>query len=346
MASCMRMSLSSQPNRKNKYIGAAGRFFYAIMMYLLRVDKQMKRYAVVDIGTNSARLMIAHAKNGRIVADYKTLRLVRVGEGMVGEKRIVTAAMQRTAQALLEFIAASKEYGASEFLCFATSAVRDAQNSDDFLQFIKKQCGVDIDIVSGDKEALLGFAGSIEGSGGMFDIGGGSTEVMQGSLTDIAYKHSFDIGTVRCLQMFPSADEADPRAFEGAHRLAADSFLAVPRHVIYDYTGIGGTATALAAIDLGLKTYDAQRIQNHVLSLENAEEICTMLKSKTKAQRKELAGLEENKADVIVFGAILFVEFLKAVGATQARISDSDNQEGYLKFRLGLAAANLASAGI
>ena len=305
----------------------------------------MKRYAVVDIGTNSARLMIAHEKEGHIIADYKTLRLVRVGEGMVGEKRIVKAAMQRTAQALNDFIAISKDHGTSEFLCFATSAVRDAQNSGEFLDYIKRHCGVDIDIVSGDKEALLGFAGSIDGSGGMFDIGGGSTEVMQGSLEDIAYQHSFDIGTVRCLQMFPGADDADPIAYEGAHKWAAETFSAVPRQYIYDYTGIGGTATALAAIDLGLKVYDAKRIQNHVITLDKAEAICAMLKSKTKAQRKELIGLEENKADVIVFGAILFVEFLKAVGVAQSRISDSDNQEGYLKFRLGLAASNQASVG-
>lgn len=301
---------------------------------------------MVDIGTNSARLMIAHENESHIIADYKTLRLVRVGEGMVGEKRIMTAAMQRTSQALNEFIAISKDHGASDFFCFATSAVRDAQNSGEFLDYIKKNNGVDIDIVSGDKEALLGFAGSIDGSGGMFDIGGGSTEVMQGSLDDIAYQHSFDIGTVRCLQMFPGADEADPIAYEGARKWAAETFSAVPRQYSFGYTGIGGTATALAAIDLGLINYDTKRIQNHVITLDKAEEICAMLKSKTKAQRQELIGLEENKADVIVFGAILFVEFLKAAGAAQARISDSDNQEGYLKFRLGLAAANRAPVGI
>jgi exopolyphosphatase/guanosine-5'-triphosphate,3'-diphosphate pyrophosphatase len=299
-------------------------------------ERLMMYYAVVDIGTNSVRLMVAHIKGKRVIADYKTLRLVRVGEGMTKEREIATAAMIRAADALNEFLTISQSYRVDKLFCFATSAVRDAQNSAEFLSHVRGACGLEMDIISGEQEALLGFAGCIDDKGGMFDIGGGSTEVMLGSLKDISFQKSYDIGTVRCLQMFPGADEADPRAFFAAHELAAHTFAAVPKQDVFAYTGIGGTATALAAIDLGLRQYDARRIQGHVLSLEKAEAICAMLKSKTKAQRRQLMGLEENKADVIVFGAILFVEFLKAAGAAASAISDSDNLEGYLKFRLGL----------
>lgn len=295
----------------------------------------MKRYAVVDIGTNSARLMIAHrTKDGGVEADYKTLRLVRVGEGMTG--RILPAAMRRTAQALSEFVGISRHYDAhGRLFCFATSAVREAENSAEFAGYIRAECGLDIDVVSGKMEATLGFAGCIDGAGAMLDIGGGSTEVMTGSLDAVRYRRSFDIGTVRCLQLFPGADDADPRAFAAAHKLAAEAFSAVPREG-FAYTGIGGTATALAAIDLGLPQYDAARIQGHAISLGAATALCETLKAKTKAQRKSLIGLEDNKADVIVFGAILFLEFLKAVGGARITISDRDNQEGYLQYRLGL----------
>ncbi len=298
----------------------------------------MKRYAVVDIGTNSARLMIAHINDGQIIADYKTLRLIRMGEGMVGKREIVPAAMQRAKEALLDYLNISREYGVNkeDFFAFGTSAIRDAENRNTFVDYIKNECGIQIDIISGDREALLGFAGSIRGEGYMFDIGGGSTEVMQGSLTDVRFKNSFQIGTVRMLQMFPGGDVADPQAFLQAHAHAAKTFAGVPNIGNNICTGIGGTATALAMLDLGLIEYDAAHVQGHVVTLKRAEELCTMLKNKTTAQRRKIGGLPEKKADVIVFGAILFLEFMKAAGAQTVTVSDNDNQEGYLKFKLGL----------
>lgn len=298
----------------------------------------MKHYAVVDIGTNSARLMIAHINDGAIVADYKTLRLIRMGEGMVGKRELVPAAMARAKDALNEFLIISGDYGVNkeDFFAFGTSAIRDAENRDAFVDDIKKECGMSIDIISGDREALLGFAGCISGDGYMFDIGGGSTEVMQGSLTDVRFKNSFQIGTVRMLQMFPGGDDADPQAFKQAHAHAAKTFEGVPNIGQSVCTGIGGTATALAMLDLGLTEYSAEHVQGHAVTGERAQELCTMLKSKTAQQRKQINGLPEKKADVIVFGAILFVEFMKAAGAQAVTVSDSDNQEGYLKFKLSL----------
>ncbi len=295
------------------------------------------RYAVVDIGTNSARLMIARVDNGAVIAEYKTLRLIRVGEGMVERRIIVPAAMERTKQALNEFHKISKSHGALDaFYCFATSAVRDAENRYDFTDYIRRECGVEVDIISGDREAMLGFAGCIDGFGGMFDIGGGSTEVMTGTLDEPAYQHSFQIGTVRLLQMFPSADEADPKAFDSARAHIRSMLTNIPAVVGFTYTAIGGTATALAAIDLKLAEYDAERVHGRVLSLDAVREIECMLMSKTKEQRKRMNGLEEKKADVIVFGAMLCSEFMKAAGANSIVVSDSDNLEGYLKLTLGL----------
>ena len=290
--------------------------------------------AVVDLGTNSARLMIATADGGVVKSVYKTLRMVRIGEGMVETGCISEAAMQRTQDALAEFLDIAEQYGARDrFFCFATSAVREAENRQVFADRIKGRLGIDIDIISGDREAVLGFAGSVDGYGGMFDIGGGSTEVMAGRLGDIAFSRSFKIGTVRCLQMFPTADDADPDAFLKAHALAAKTFTGVPKADGFVYTGIGGSATALAALDLGLEEYAAERVQGHKISLKRAQELGTMLESKTKQQRKALIGLEEKRADVIVFGAIICLEFMKAAGADAIVVSDRDNQEGYLAMK-------------
>lgn len=295
----------------------------------------MKQYAVADIGTNSARLMIAHADKNKIIVEYKTIRYIRVGEGLF-DNTITKAAMRRTADAINDFLEICGQYNKDSFFCFATSAVRDAKNSEEFTKFIRSECGITIDIISGKKEALLGFLGCIDGQGGMFDIGGGSTEVMTGSIGDITFKKSYSIGTVRCHQLFPGGDSADKNAFDSAHRLALDTFKDVPTMQGFIYTAIGGTPTALAAIDLGLKKYDAKLIHGYVISREKAQSLCDMLKSKTKQQRMELMGLEDKKADVIVFGAILLLEFMKASKADCITVSDSDNLEGYLKLKLGL----------
>lgn len=297
----------------------------------------MTYYAVVDLGTNSARLMIAHLESGSVHSDFKTLRMVRIGEGMVSERRIIPAAMERTAHALNEFKEIAQRYDVgNHFFCFGTSAVREASNRDEFVRYIQTECGVSIDVISGEKEASLGFAGSVEGYGGMFDIGGGSTEVMFGSLQDVWFQRSFQIGTVRSHAMFPGADDAQPAAFAAAHRHMETMFSAIPDPGEIVFTGIGGSATALAAIDMKLEQYDAQRVQGYVMTLERVQELCHRLEGMTKEQRKTLIGLEEKRADVIVFGAIIMLEFMEAVGATYITVSDRDNQEGYLSLKLGL----------
>lgn len=294
----------------------------------------MNTYAVIDIGTNSVRLMIADALGNNIKTRMKTLRMVRVGEGMTSSRRIADAAFDRAKRAISDFVDIATAHDTQTLFCFATSAVRDAVNKDDFVQYIKSNCGVEIEIISGDREADLGFAGCIAGYGGMFDIGGGSTEVMVGSPQDVAFKHSFQLGTVRSLQMFPTADEADTQAYEQAHRMARNTLLGIPHADGFTYVGIGGTATALAAIDLELKEYDPAKVQGHTISIARAEELCAMLESKTKLQRKEIVGLEDMRADVIVFGAIIMLEFMRAAHADAIEVSDRDNLEGFLAMKL------------
>lgn len=294
----------------------------------------MTKYAVVDLGTNSARLMIASVKSNNVISLYKTLRTIRIGEGMTEHQSITNAAMKRTADTINEYLELSQE--CDKFYCFATSAVRDALNKTDFLDYIESHCGVYVDIVSGEDEAVLGFAGSVGSHGGIFDIGGGSTEVMTGSLSDIRFKTSFNIGAVRLLQMFPTADNADLEAYENAHKLAAKTFNNVPDADDFTYVGIGGTATALAAIDLELAEYNTDLVQGHTITLKKVHELCNMLKSMTKEQRRTIIGLQQNRADVIVIGAIIMLEFLKATNSSKVIISDRDNQEGYLLKKLGL----------
>lgn len=296
------------------------------------------KYAVVDLGTNSARLMVAHIENGRAVSEYKTLRMIRLGEGMVEKKKITDGAMIRTRDTLIEYLNMCRQYNdLGGFYCFATSAVREAENKADLVDFIRKECGVVIDIISGEMEAMLGFSGCVTGFGGMFDIGGGSTEVMFGTLDNIEYRHSFKIGTVRLLQLFPGADFADPDSLLQAHKYAENVLKEIPDTGSVIFTGIGGSATALAAIDLELKEYSSEKVQGHIISYKRADDICRMLESKTKEERAKLIGLEEKRADVIVFGAVIMLEFMKKTGSDEIIVSDRDNQESYLEMKFNVS---------
>ena len=214
--------------------------------------------------------------------------------------------------------------------------MREASNREEFLRFIRRECGVQVDVITGEAEASLGFAGCVEGYGGMIDIGGGSTEVMFGSVDDVWFQHSFPIGSVRSHGLFPGADDAKPEAFVAAHQHAEEVFAAIPDPGGLVFTGIGGTATALAAIDLKLNEYVPEKVQGHNIALARMQELCRMLEGMTKEQRKTIVGLEEMRADVIVFGCIIMLEFMKAVGAGRIAVSDRDNQEGYLSLKLGL----------
>ena len=298
-----------------------------------------KRYAVVDIGTNSVRLMIAEETGGNIKAVLKTLNTVRTGEGVALTGSMTEGAMQRTVDALCGYKQTAILCGAEQIWFFATSAVREAQNREELLRRVYERCGIAIDVISGEEEARIGFLGAA-GTGerrGIIDIGGGSTEVICGRDETLDYVKSFKVGTVRALSLYPQANETGD--FDAARSWVQKTiaelagrkeFAGVP------FIGIGGTATALAAIALELKTYVSQKVQGYVLTADKLADIFAMLSGMTVEQRKSVIGLEPMRADVIAFGCAILQSFMSVIGISEIEVSDRDNQEGYLMKKLGL----------
>lgn len=285
----------------------------------------MNRF-VIDIGTNSVRMMKARIDGGRINVIYKTLRTVRTGEGIHSTGRLSEAAMHRTLDALREYVEMTE---GAPIDCFATSAVRDAANREDFIRLVKAETGLHVQVLSGEEEARVGFMGAIgkRGTGAVIDIGGGSSEVICGREGLINYKHSFDIGCVRGKDHFTGDFTSDDvKAWAG--KVLND--YGVPDLSGQQVYGIGGTATSLAAIALKMEIYDRTKVQGYILGRQDIAELERLLYAMTLEERKALPGLEEKRADIILFGVSILGAIMDAGRANQITVSDMDNLEGFL----------------
>jgi len=298
----------------------------------------MKRYAVVDIGTNSVRLMIAEAEGGQVRAVRKALNTVRIGEGIGVDSGISPAAMTRAIDALCQYKEEALRAKAEEIYFFATSAVREAANREEFTYMAEKALGLPLDIISGDEEAKTGFIGAV-GAGnrrGLIDIGGGSTEIMFGRNEDLEYVKSFKVGVVRALSLYPDSEHDGGSSYEKLRTRVREEVrdLSGRGFGAEKFVGIGGTATALASIALGLTVYDSDRVQGYSLTVDKLDEIFVLLTSVSLGHRRHVTGLDAKRADVIVFGCCILQEFISVIGIDSIEASDRDNLEGYLLRKL------------
>lgn len=280
------------------------------------------KFAVIDIGTNSVRLLLAVSDGSKIQRISKEHDTVRLGEGMGPERILTDAAMKRTCDAVERYAKKGLEF-ADKVYCFATSAVRDAKNKAEFAAMLKN-IGVELEIIPGEEEALLGFA-AVSGRGGMLDIGGGSTEIAFGEGTP-EYMHSFNVGCVRGYDLF-GEDSLSVRKW------AADIFGDIS-FLNGDFIAIGGTGTSAAAMDLELEIYDPNIVEGHKLTKERIENLLERLSQMTPEERMNVRGLEPKRAKVITAGLAIMAAFMDASCIECITASETDNLEGYILTKL------------
>jgi exopolyphosphatase/guanosine-5'-triphosphate,3'-diphosphate pyrophosphatase len=308
------------------------------------------RVATIDIGTNTVLLLVAElGKDGALTAFEERATITRLGEGVDQRRSLSPAAIERTNECLSAYATAIRAAGAERIAVVGTSAMRDAKGGDEVRAHVARVLGVEARVISGDEEARLTFAGAVSGLGlpageiTVFDIGGGSTEVVlgrvdaRGAPTEISFARSFDIGSVRLTERHVKNDPPTPAELN-ALRLAADAEFAelVPvgdRPVV----GIAGTMTTLAAVSLAMATYDGAAVHGHIMLRREIEHVVRDLAAKPLSERKSVIGLEPKRADVIVAGGTIAAVLLERLAAGRVRISDRG-------VRWGLAEV-LASAG-
>lgn len=274
--------------------------------------------AVIDIGSNSVRLMLW--ADGKTI--LKRILTTRLGAG-VQNRCLAEPAMERSAEAVSFFYNEAKKAGVERVFAFATAAVRSAVNKEDFLALVRKRTGLAIDVVSGGEEAELASFGALgTGDGIVIDVGGASSEVICKENGSAVYATSFPIGAVtlreRCSDERKKSESFVETVFADMPYLKGRTF------------AVGGTATSLASLYLELEEYDAARVQNCFLSVKALNGLKEKLFSLSVEERKELRGMEEGRADVIAGGACILSHIAEKIGTDGIYVSDRDNLEGYL----------------
>ena len=298
-----------------------------------------ERIAVVDLGTNSTRLLVANVVGGRVEELERRTEITRLGERVDSAGKLAPAAMKRVFETVESYRILIDEHGAEKVVGVATSAVRDARNGEQFREELAERYGVDARTISGDEEARLSFLGATSGrpAGGdpllVLDIGGGSTEFVVGVPgSDPTFHASTAAGSVRQTERHLADDpptEAQLAAVAG--EVAAMIEAEVPRRVRRNAaTGIAvaGTATQLAAVDQRLEEYDPERVHGYRLDRYAVEEILAHLASLPLAERREIIGLNPARAPTIVAGALILAEAMRAFDFDWMETSEADILHG------------------
>ena len=309
------------------------------------------RVAVVDIGTNSTRLLIADvAPDGALTELRRESIVTRLGDRVDATGRLQDDAMQRVFQTLARFRELIDEHGATACTAVLTSAVRDAANGADFTAGVRDGHGLDARTIGGDEEAALTFAGATSERADdgnelvVVDIGGGSTEFVVGRDGAVDFHVSTQAGVVRQTERH-IGDDPPPRAAiaELAAEVAAIIDASVPaqlRERVTQGIAVAGTATSCAAIELELDPYDPARVHGHVLTRTTCARILDCLAALANDERRAVTGLQPDRAPTIVAGVAMLIEVLDAFGLDAIEVSEHDILRG-AALRLAAAAGGL-----
>jgi exopolyphosphatase/guanosine-5'-triphosphate,3'-diphosphate pyrophosphatase len=300
-----------------------------------------RRLAGIDIGTLTCRLLIADlTTDGPLKECFSDRRILRLGEGVDQTKRLSSAAMDRVIQCLRDWRGLIDSHQVDVATAVATSAVRDAANRDEFLRRVKQKTGFDVEVITGDEEArrtLLGIRSGLPAGVAdilALDIGGGSTEFILDRPGQVPIVRSIDIGVVRLCERVlthdpPTAGEIE-QAHEWVRRETGSAVVEMKGYQSATFVGTAGTITALAAMAQRLPVYEPARIHNYRLQLAAIQEIEQVLLSRKKSDRVGLPGLEKNREEVIVAGAIIIRTIMETLGMSQVLVSDLGLREGVL----------------
>jgi len=295
----------------------------------------MTRVAAIDCGTNSIRLLVTDLDGDRQDDVLREMRIVRLGEGVDQSGHLQDAAIDRTLEVCREYGELISTFEAARLRFCATSAVRDADNGEQFGDRVEEVLGVRPEVLSGEAEAAASFLGATRALGSgrtvVVDIGGGSTEIVVGDGPDLESAVSLDIGSVRMTERFLASDPpavaelTDCMSYLDTVLAPQCGMAAVPRFV-----GVAGTVTTVAAHALRLPSYDSSAIHGARLPLDDVRAACLSLAQMSVADRRALPFMHPGRADVIGAGALILDRLIEALPLDSGElvVSESDILDG------------------
>jgi exopolyphosphatase/guanosine-5'-triphosphate,3'-diphosphate pyrophosphatase len=295
------------------------------------------RRAVIDVGTNSIKLLVADVRGREVQPVHEESRQTRLGKGFYETRRLQPEAIACTAEAVWEFAGLAREKNAASVRVIATSAARDAINPTDLTTAIERASGLKTEIISGAREAEWAFQGVATDAELaplpllLLDVGGGSTEFILGHGTKKSFAHSFPLGTVRLMEKFPHSDPPTRGEFTNCRdwlknfmhcevRPQLGPALALETKPV-QLVGTGGTTSILARIENKMDRFDREKIEQTILTFEQVVAHRKNLWRLPLAERKEVPGLPKLRADVILTGVLIYEVVMAEFGFTELRIS-------------------------
>jgi exopolyphosphatase / guanosine-5'-triphosphate,3'-diphosphate pyrophosphatase len=290
-----------------------------------------KRVAVIDVGTNSARLLVAEVAAGKVSPVVRRSTVTRLGRGVDLSGRLSAEAIEDTCEAIGSYVAEYQELEAGTVDAIATSAVRDAANGSAFVAELRERFALSARVLDGEEEARLTYLGATSEHTPteptlVVDIGGGSTELIVGTGDEIAFHTSLQAGVVRHTERHVASDP--PTAVE-LESLAAD-VRGLIEAAIAGAPGaragiaVAGTPTSLAAVEMALEPYDPARVHGHVLSLPSIQRMLSQLASAPLTERVKIPGMHADRAPTIVAGVVILVETMRAFSLDRIEASEHD----------------------
>lgn len=301
------------------------------------------RVGAIDMGTNSTRLLVGDGQGGEVTTVDRRMQITRLGAGVDAGRRLDADAVTRTVETVREYREAMDGHGVERFRAVATSAVRDASNARELFGPLAEILGQEPEMLSGDAEGRLSFAGAtaVLDEPGPFlvvDIGGGSTEFIAGTIEPDGLT-SLDLGCVRITEQFLHSDPPRAQELSQAVQTVRLHLTDVDRLVpmagdAKTLVGLAGTVTTVAAIEMGLPEYDAERIHHYRLTREAAEDVFRTLATAPAAERRHNPGLEEGRVDVIVGGCVVLVAVMRHFEFEEMLVSEADILDGLVRSQL------------
>jgi exopolyphosphatase / guanosine-5'-triphosphate,3'-diphosphate pyrophosphatase len=290
------------------------------------------RVAVIDVGSNSTRLLIADVDGGIVVVERQS-RVTRLGRGVDLSGQLADEAIEAACAAIADYVEICRDSGVERVTAIATSAVRDASNGEAFAAELRERFALSARVLDGEEEARLTYRGATAEQPPQLptlvvDIGGGSTEMIVGTGTEISFHTSLQAGVVRHTERHISGDP--PTAVE--LEALADDIRALIEEALAGHFGarasagiaVAGTPTSLSAVELGLEPYDPARVHGHVLSLETIQHLLSQFASAPLAERVAVPGLHPDRAPTIIAGCVILIEAMRAFDLDRIQASEHD----------------------
>ena len=306
------------------------------------------RFAAVDIGTNSVKLHVGERRAGN---DWRTVvdraEVTRLGEGLDETGSLQPEPVRRTADAVVGMVEESRREGAAEIAAVATAGMRIAKNPAELVNAVRDRCGVDIEVISGEEEARLAFVAATsevdvgEGALAVFDTGGGSTEFTFGRPERVEEQFSLDVGAAPLTERFGLAGAVSEDQLQEVFDALAEALARLDGRTRPDrIVGMGGALTNLAAVRHGLATYDPEVVQGTVLDRAEVDRQIALYRTRTAEQRREIVGLQPNRAEVILAGACVVRAVLDRLHCDELTVSDRGLRHGLIVERFGVSAGS------